>query len=462
MHDLQTLLDGGYKDAGLNELRLACPLAEFPEQILELGDTLQILDLSGAGLSSLPSDFGPSLPHLREVVFANCNFTTFPSELASCANLENVDFSNNGMREIPEEILPPRICRLTLTNNHLVYLPCSIGLCPNLRVCLCTGNQIRELPPQMADCKSLSVLRLGSNRLRTIPDWIFTLPELAFFSFAGNPCVAPLINGNIGAYSKVIASTDVEIQSTLHSSSSSTVSRALWHQTEDFAEDIAVKVFHKPLTENGTIGDEVAALSMAGAHESLITSLGHIEDHPDTDAVPAGLVMQLVSEAYRPLHQYVPAEVQPQSQEDSATRLTPLAAMKMAFGLAGALGHLHKRGIAHGEVIPENVLASREDEHALLANFRAATMYGKATEKKYNLESIEVLAFGQLMGEMIRLLGDGDFGLDGDRLKEVLMDLCTRCMTRAVGSRPTFAEVEEEIEAAVGWRAMMRVLGAHA
>jgi len=460
MHDLQTLLDEGYKDAGLNELRLACPLEEFPKQIFELGGTLQILDLSGTGLSSLPADFGLSLPRLKEAVFAKCNFTTFPSELASCSSLENVDFSNNGMTEIPEEALPPRVCRLILTNNRLAYLPSSTGLCPNLRVCLCTGNQLRKLPSQMANCKSLSVLRLSSNRLRTVPDWVFTLPELAFFSFAGNPCVTPLTNGNTGAYSKVIASTDVEIHSTLHSSPSCTVSRALWHQTENFAEDIAVKIFRQPLTDNGTIDEEVAALCMAGAHESFITGLGHLEGHPDTEAVPAGLVMQLVSEAYRPLNQYVPSGAQPQLQEESATGLTPLSTMKMLFGLAGALSHLHKRGILHGDVVLENILASREDEHALLTNFRAATRFGKATDMKYRLESIEALAFGQLIDQMIRLLGGGDFGQEGNRLKRVLVDLCTRCMTRAVRSRPTFAEIEEEIEATVGWRAMMRVPGA--
>src|SRR5689334_1730911 len=119
MHDFETLRSGGYRSAGLTQLKLRCPLASFPEEILALGDTLEHLDLSGTGLSSLPADLGSALPNLKTALFSNCKFTVFPRELASCAKLQTVAFRSNGVQEIPEEALPRRLCELILTNNHL-------------------------------------------------------------------------------------------------------------------------------------------------------------------------------------------------------------------------------------------------------------------------------------------------------------------------------------------------------
>ena len=163
MHDLEILKSGGYRAAGLTELRLACPLAEFPEEILELGDTLEKLDLSGTGLSSLPASFGSALPNLKTVLFSHCKFRVFPRELATCPNLETAVFRSNGMEEVPQDALPSSLRSLILTNNHLTYLPASIGRCVHLQECMLAGNQLRELPAEMASCKQLQLLRLSST-----------------------------------------------------------------------------------------------------------------------------------------------------------------------------------------------------------------------------------------------------------------------------------------------------------
>lgn len=46
------------KLAGSKRFNLSCGLKEFPVEIFDLADTLEILDLSGNELSSLPDDFG--------------------------------------------------------------------------------------------------------------------------------------------------------------------------------------------------------------------------------------------------------------------------------------------------------------------------------------------------------------------------------------------------------------------
>ena len=75
MTTMQTLeqLESGQL-AGCRELRLSCGLTEFPRAILDLADTLELLDLSGNHLSELPADFA-GLHQLR-VLFASDNAFT--------------------------------------------------------------------------------------------------------------------------------------------------------------------------------------------------------------------------------------------------------------------------------------------------------------------------------------------------------------------------------------------------
>ena len=42
---------------GIRHLKISSGLSRFPSEIIDLADTLEILDLSGNSLSSLPDDF---------------------------------------------------------------------------------------------------------------------------------------------------------------------------------------------------------------------------------------------------------------------------------------------------------------------------------------------------------------------------------------------------------------------
>ncbi|KAL1891414.1 hypothetical protein Sste5346_007677 [Sporothrix stenoceras] len=201
MQDLATLRAGGYRDAGLTKLKITEPLKSFPPEIFDAGlaSTLQILDLSGTGLSALPADLGARLPHLRIAFFSGCNFTKFPSALAGCPKLEMVAFRKNGMEGFEGSegesfdgvAFPPQLRWLILTDNKLAHIPASIGNCARLEKCMLAGNQLTGLPDSMANCKNLTLLRLAANRLTLLPPWLLTMPKLAFLSFAGNPCSSP-------------------------------------------------------------------------------------------------------------------------------------------------------------------------------------------------------------------------------------------------------------------------------
>ena len=468
MHSLETLQSGGYKGAGLTRLKLTCPLATLPNEILELGDTLEELDLSGTGLSSLPANLGPALPKLTSALFSSCNFRVFPRELASCPSLETVAFRDNAMEELPEDALPPRLRSLVLTNNRLASLPAAIGRCDGLQECMLAGNQLRDLPPEMAHCKKLSLLRLSANRLSTLPRWLLALPELAFLSFASNPCcTSPTTNGLPTPRGLAdIPWRDLEIQQTLASAPSSTTSQALWHQSPHYAEDVAVTLFcgTRP-TDAGLPADELAACLAAGAHESLVTLLGRIHDHPDEDTASyqGGIAAQLLPLEYTPLA----STLIPSSLEDHGRFPLP-AALELLTGLASALAHLHARGIAHGSVsAAESILASRDDAHALLCGFGTATVYGlspsrvssssseegEGGEEAGLVEKIEVLAFGRVVEGLLGAVDvqEGEEGVRGLRV------LAERCVVPEVAARPGFGEVVDGLEALVGWRGMMRI-----
>lgn len=83
--------------AGTRHLKLACGLSEFPREIFDLADTLEVLDLSGNALTTLPDDL-PRLARLR-ILFASDNpFTELPEVLGQCSQLSMVGFKANRIR----------------------------------------------------------------------------------------------------------------------------------------------------------------------------------------------------------------------------------------------------------------------------------------------------------------------------------------------------------------------------
>ncbi|KAL2265034.1 hypothetical protein VTJ83DRAFT_7544 [Remersonia thermophila] len=411
MNSLETLESGGYRDVGLTRLRLSCPLGAFPPEILQLGDTLEELDLSDTGLSELPADLGSALPKLKSIRLDRCRFAVFPAALAACPALETAVLRSNHMSRIPEDALPRTLRCLVLTDNRLARLPRSISRCRRLAACRLAANELRSLPRALARCAELTELRLSGNRLRALPRWLFALPKLAFLSFASNPCVSPVANGHPPKPKGLsgIPWAELEVQPpppspSLSSSSSSTLTttatttityQGLWRQSPHYAEEVAVTLFRggRGARDEGCPADELAAWLAAGAHEALTTVLGWVEGHPDeeSDALrhQGCLVTQAVPEGYARLGR-PPASSPSLSLSSSSSSagqdapaplagpaggLPPQVVLELLTPLAGALAHLHARRICHGALAPHNVLASVEDRHALLDGFAAATVY---------------------------------------------------------------------------------------
>jgi Leucine-rich repeat (LRR) protein len=155
MHTLEQLRRGEL--AGLQRLQLRCGLTEFPHEIFELADSLEILDLSGNHLTALPDDL-PRLHKLRVIFCSNNPFTELPEVLGQCAQLSMVGFKANRITHVSPKALPPLLRWLILSDNAVTSLPAEIGACNRLQKLALAGNQLKNLPPELANCTRLELM----------------------------------------------------------------------------------------------------------------------------------------------------------------------------------------------------------------------------------------------------------------------------------------------------------------
>ncbi len=188
MHTLEQLKRGEL--AGATRLDLSEQLEYFPREIFDLADTLEVLNLSGNQLNSLPDDL-PRLHRLRILFCSDNAFTEVPAVVGRCASLEMVGFKANRIRTLAPETLPPLLRWLILTDNQLEALPEEIGQCTRMQKLMLAGNKLQALPETLANCSRLELLRIAANQLPSLPTWLLEMPRLSWLAFAGNPSAMP-------------------------------------------------------------------------------------------------------------------------------------------------------------------------------------------------------------------------------------------------------------------------------
>ena len=92
--------------AGSTRLDLACGLSDFPREIFDLADSLEILNLSGNALSQLPDDLH-RLTRLRVLFCSDNLFTELPACVGQCTALTMIGFKANAIETVPAAALPP-------------------------------------------------------------------------------------------------------------------------------------------------------------------------------------------------------------------------------------------------------------------------------------------------------------------------------------------------------------------
>ena len=423
------------KLAGSQRLNLSCGLKEFPVEIYELADTLEILDLSGNELSTLPDDF--SRLHKLEVLFCSDNqFTELPAVLGQCTSLSMVGFKANKIRSVPASSLGKSLRWLILTDNQINELPAEIGQCTQLQKLMLSGNQLQSLPNEMAACTRLELLRIAANRFSNLPEWLFTLPRLSWLAYAGNPYSENSENNAIESNSIVgIQWQELDLQHKLGEGASGIIHQAAWMQNMGGNKNVAVKLFKGSMTSDGLPHSEQTACISAGAHPNLIAVHGKIIDHPTDDK---GLVMSLIAPTFRNLAGPPSLDSCTRDIYAADTKFTLTSALRIAYGIASAAQQLHSKGIMHGDLYAHNIL-HHADGDCLLGDFGAASFFSPLDQPRaLALQRIEVRAFGCLLEELLERCEVAS--LAQNTLK-TLTNLQANCTQENSTARPLFTGI---------------------
>jgi hypothetical protein len=432
MHTLDQLRAGEL--TGTTRLNLSCGLTEFPREIFELADTLEVLNLSGNALSELPADL-PRLHRLRVLFCSDNQFTSLPAMLGQCPRLEMIGFKANQIRTLPATALPPALRWLILTDNQLEALPPELGNCSRLQKLMLAGNRLHALPATMANCTALELLRLAANQLTALPEWLLTMPRLSWLAYAGNPFCAPIEAASRAAHPIAgIAWPELTVRQQLGEGASGVIYQARWEGADTNPQEVAVKLFKGAVTSDGLPHSEMAACISAGSHSNLIAVEGQVSQHP---AGAEGLVLELITPAFANLAGPPSLASCTRDVYAPGTSFSPRAALRIAHGIAAAATHLHSRGILHGDLYAHNILTTAEGE-SLLGDFGAACFFNPAEPAPAQaLQRLEARAFGCLLEEL--LAHSTPAAAEYSRLSA----LRQRCVQPDVAARPLFAEIEQ-------------------
>jgi hypothetical protein len=421
---------------GITRLDLSCNLQEFPREIFELADTLEVLDLSGNSLSELPDDLS-RLSKLRVLFCSKNRFTRLPEVLSSCVHLEMVGFKANDIREVAPAAISPGLRWLILTDNQVSELPDTIGNCARLQKLMLAGNLLEVLPEAMRGCISLELLRISANRFKALPEWLLQLPRLTWLAFGGNP-VSMVPHAPSPAVAR-LKWGDLVLGEKLGEGASGVIHKAHWQPSpQEAGHPVAVKLFKGAVTSDGFPAEEMAACLAAGNHSNLIGVIGELTGHP---AGTSGLVMPWIDPGFRNLAGPPNLATCTKDIYGDGQRFSLPLVLALAKGLAAVGEHLHARGISHGDIYAHNVLYHPEGG-CFLGDFGAASFYPPQAVGDANpYEALEVRAFGCLLGELLERIEPED-----NVLIPSLNALQLSCVAPVAASRPRFAELVATLE----------------
>ncbi len=425
---------------GIKRLQISESLTEFPSEIFELADSLEVLDLSNNKLDRLPSDLS-RLHQLKILFLSNNEFEHIPDVMFDCPELEMIGFKANRIKTVAENAFPLKTRWLILTDNQIETLPESMGQLYRLQKLALAGNRLVALPNSMADCKRLELARISANQLISLPDWLFQLPRLSWLAFDGNPL---LTSGNTSLSKNdsmiKVQMKDLELGEQLGEGASGVIYRAKWLNQPDSLEGtdsfVAVKLFKGEVTSDGYPKDELNCCLTAGDHPNLIKVVAQIAEKDQL-----GLVMELIPNTFYNLGLPPSLVTCTRDTFSEGTQFEPENITKVMLDMADAMSHLHQQGVSHGDVYAHNTMID-DNASALFGDFGASSDLSQLPVlQKEAMESIEVRAFGCLLDDLITLTDPGV----GSEILSDLAVLRDDCMQSSMGSRPRFSDIKSKL-----------------
>lgn len=423
--------------AGIKRLDLSCGLTEFPREIFDLADSLEILNLSGNALRSLPDDLH-RLPHLRILFCSDNLFSELPQCLGRCAHLSMIGFKANRIERVPAAALPPQLRWLILTDNRIEELPDELGRRPLLQKLMLSGNRLSALPQSLEQCQRLELVRIAANRLTELPPFLLALPSLTWLAYAGNPLESQ-VDAAALASTPSIPWEQLVLAQRLGEGASGVIHQAQWQAPGQPPRAVAVKLYKGQMTSDGSPLHEMHACISAGLHPNLIRVEGRITGHPQGQD---GLVMQLIDPSYANLAALPSLDSCSRDVYPEGVRYNATVILRMARGIASVGAHLHAQGITHGDLYGHNTLFDAQGD-CLLGDFGAASFHTQDdTPQSQALQRLEVRAFGILLEELL----DRQDGSLAPAQHQGLRELVQRCQQPHVLARPAFEQVIRELD----------------
>lgn len=406
MHTLEQLKSGELK--GITKLSLRGRVKEFPDEIFELKDSLEILDLTDNELSSLPHNLA-DLTKLKIIFCSNNLFKEVPEVLATCPNLEMIGFKSNQISSFAENSLPRQTRWLILTDNNITKLPESFGDLSNLQKCMLAGNALSELPATIANCKNLELIRLSANRLTALPDELLKLPKLSWIAFSGNRFPSQTNYRNDSQkYRDLISMNQLELHEKLGEGASghihrATLSTGFVEEAIQNDEHIAVKLFKGEVTSDGYPEDELDICIKVGEHPNLVQMLAPIKDQNQS-----GMAMKLIPKDYFNLGNPPSLQTCTRDTFKEGFSLPMKAIQKILLQVADTMTHLHLQGVSHGDLYAHNILINAEND-VLLGDFGAASNFEILPPKQqHRVIQAELRAFANLAEDLLSIVEDSE------------------------------------------------------
>ncbi|WP_312835075.1 leucine-rich repeat-containing protein kinase family protein [Comamonas sp.] len=400
MQSLQALQEQLHSGAlrGACQIKLAADLREFPRELFALADTLEMLDLSGNQLSSLPDDL-TRFSQLRVLFASNNPFTELPRVLGRMPRLEMVGFKACQIRTVTADSLPPQLRWLILTDNQITELPDTLGERPRLQKLMLACNQLHSLPSGLAHSPRLELLRLAGNRFAALPPEVLAMPALAWLAMAGNPMTLhseqQVLQANAAAAWR---GDDLQRQELLGQGASGHIYRA---SPAGGGADVALKVFKAGQTSDGTPQSEMAAGLAAGQHPHLLTPLAVLQADVHASSQELAMVLPLLPPGLQPLAGPPSLASCTRDVYADGARFSTAAAQRLLAQVRSAVAHLHGHGMLHGDVYAHNILWNPATGDAMLSDLGAASMLGELpAAQRQQLQQMELRALQHLEAEV--------------------------------------------------------------
>ncbi|MCS4292504.1 hypothetical protein M2375_000710 [Comamonas sp. BIGb0152] len=383
---------------GARQVKLSAGLQTFPQELFALAGSLEVLDLSGNQLSTLPDDL-TRFGKLRVLFASNNPFTELPRVLGRMPQLEMVGFKACQIRRVAADSLPPQLRWLILTDNQIRELPDTLGERPRLQKLMLACNQLQSLPRGLAHSPRLELLRLAGNRFAALPPEVLAMPALAWLAMAGNPMTLrseqQVLQANAAAAWR---SEDLQRQELLGQGASGHIYRA---SVVGGGADVALKVFKAGQTSDGTPQSEMAAGLAAGQHPHLLTPLAGLQADAHASSPELAMVLPLLPPGLQPLAGPPSLASCTRDVYADGARFSAAAAQRLLAQVRSAVAHLHGQGMLHGDLYAHNILWNPTTGDAVLSDLGAASMLGELpAPQRLQLQQMELRALQHLEAEV--------------------------------------------------------------